>query len=313
MVPAQGIRLITIDSGSVKNQSPLTIIKTLFKLFFGVFKAMKIIRQEKAAAVIGVGGYVSVPVGFAAFLTGTPLYLQEQNVSVGIANRVLGRLAKKVFIGFDEAAQYFPKDRSLLTGNPIRKEFFDPKFASFNSKCDNILVFGGSQGSQALNEVFLSLLPELGNKFPNASIVHQTGEKDFERVKAAYQASFKGKYEVLPFITDMASVYTPASLVISRSGALTVSELIQVGRPAILVPLPRKGQNDQVDNALLLERSGVGRMVEQGQDFEKRFNETFFDVFTPEKLTEMFQNFSALRGGNALASIGLHMERELAS
>lgn len=313
IVPAEGIRLITIDSGAVKNQSALTIVRTLFKLFLGVFKAIKIIREEKAAAVIGVGGYVSVPVGFAAFLTRTPLYLQEQNASVGIANRVLGRLAKHVFLGFKQAEASFPKNRSLVTGNPIRKEFFDSKFSSYDPNSHSILVFGGSQGAKAINDAVIRLLPELSERFPRLSIVHQTGEKDAGRVQEAYRAHFTGTYQVLPFITDMASVYARASLVISRSGALTVSELIQVGRPSILIPLPRKGQNDQTDNASLMETHGVARVVPQGDGFEDRFHETFFEVFTPTQLALMVQNFSTLRGGNALASIGLHIEKDLST
>ncbi len=311
IVPPLGIRFLTIDSGAVKNQSPLTILKTIWKLFFGVFKAIRIIHQEKAAAVIGVGGYVSVPVGFAAFLTRTPLYLQEQNVSVGIANRVLGRLARKVFLGFEEGEQFFPRGRTLVTGNPIRKDFFDPKFETVPAACTGILVFGGSQGAKAINDAFIQLLPELSVKYPALSILHQTGEKDLARVKESYAKFFSGRYEVLPFITDMASAYASASLVVSRSGALTVSELIQVGRPALLVPFPRKGQNDQTANAYLLQKHGVGRVVEQGRDFEQRFRETFLEVFTPTTLSEMASHFSTLRGGNALASIGLHIEKEL--
>src|SRR5207244_607162 len=126
-----------------------------------------------------------------------------------------------------------------------------------------------------------------------------------------YEKKFHGKFEVLAFIRDMAGAYGKASLVVCRSGALTVSELIQVGRPAIFVPFPRRGQNDQTANAYLLEKNGMGRVVEQGDKFKERFWSAFQDIFKPDKLAEMSRNSSGLRQGQALVTIGDRIQRDL--
>jgi UDP-N-acetylglucosamine--N-acetylmuramyl-(pentapeptide) pyrophosphoryl-undecaprenol N-acetylglucosamine transferase len=127
VVPPKGFAFFTVKSGAVKNQSVLKILSTLFQLLQGFFWAFSFLRRERPAAVIGVGGYVSVPVVLAARFAGVPIYLQEQNASVGIANRTLGRLARKIFLGFGEAKDSFPAGRSVFTGNPIRRDFYDPK------------------------------------------------------------------------------------------------------------------------------------------------------------------------------------------
>jgi UDP-N-acetylglucosamine--N-acetylmuramyl-(pentapeptide) pyrophosphoryl-undecaprenol N-acetylglucosamine transferase len=308
LVPERGFPLITVRSGSVKNQSVLKIVKTLVTLVAGIFQCIGLIRREKPAAVIGVGGYVSVPACVAAFLLRVPVFLQEQNTSVGIANRFLGRLSRRIFLGFDQARSYFPADKCVFTGNPIRKDFYAPSLPSYNPEGKCIAVLGGSQGAQAINQMMVELLPLLG---PEVTIVHQTGQKDFESVNAAYAAKCRGKFEVKPFITDMPGTYARASMVVSRSGALTVSELIQMGRPAILVPYPRKGQNDQTTNAYMLEKQGCGRVVEQGESFADRFRKTFEETFRPAVLGKMASNYSQLKTSGALASIAAEVEQFL--
>ena len=267
--------------------------------------------REKPRAVLGVGGYVSVPICVAAYTLRIPVYLQEQNASVGIANRFLGKLAKRVFLGFEQAKVSFAAQKVIVTGNPIRKEFTRSDFPEYQPNSNTLFVFGGSQGAIAVNNVIIDCLSELYLNYPGLRIIHQTGEKECPRVKQAYAEKFQGPYEILPFINDMASIYAKASLVISRSGALTVSELIQVGRPAILIPFPRTGQNDQTDNARFLEQKGVGRMIEQGERFKERFWQVLVETFDPERLKLLAGNFSSLRGGSALVTIGDQIERDL--
>jgi UDP-N-acetylglucosamine--N-acetylmuramyl-(pentapeptide) pyrophosphoryl-undecaprenol N-acetylglucosamine transferase len=249
--------------------------------------------------------------GFAAFLRRVPLYLQEQNVSVGIANRTLGKLARRIFLGFGEAKNYFPAGKCIATGNPIRKEFLVSDFPTFDPNGSRLLVFGGSQGAKAVNDAIIEMLPDLYRRYPNLSILHQTGEKELTRVQTAYRDRFPGQHEVVPFIHDMAKAYAEASMVVSRSGALTISELVQVGRPALLVPFPRKGQNDQTANAQLLEGQGAAKTVEQGDQFQPRFEKAFHEMFSPPVLREMSARFSGLRVGNAIVTIGDQIETDL--
>jgi UDP-N-acetylglucosamine--N-acetylmuramyl-(pentapeptide) pyrophosphoryl-undecaprenol N-acetylglucosamine transferase len=198
-----------------------------------------------------------------------------------------------------------------VTGNPLRKEVAREDFPKHQPQAKSLLIMGGSQGAHAINQVVVEKLDEMKACFPDIKIVHQTGQKDLDSTRAAYQARFNGTAEVVPFISDMAGAYAKAAFVIARSGALTVSELISVGRPALLVPFPRKGQNDQVTNAYYLEKNGAARVVEQGEDFSKRFWETFVSVFEPSRLAEMGQNASRLRIGGALATIGDQIEAEI--
>lgn len=311
LVPERGIPFETVKSGGIKNKGLVASAKALSKVALSVFSSMSFLKKAKPVAVIGVGGYVSVPVSIAAFLMRIPLFLQEQNSSVGIANRVLGRLARKIFLGFEDAKNWLPPSKCVVTGNPLRKEFRMHHLTAPQWNPPTLLVFGGSQGAKSINDAVLKCVADLVERFPQLKIIHQTGEKDFAPVKEQYDRLFPGRAEVMPFIKDMLTMYEKASFVVSRSGALTVSELVQVARPALLVPFPRKGQNDQTTNAYLLQKHGVAVVVEQGENFDSRFKQKLLETFKVETIGEMAKHFSALRGGDALVSIGDHVEREL--
>ncbi|MBI1859599.1 MAG: UDP-N-acetylglucosamine--N-acetylmuramyl-(pentapeptide) pyrophosphoryl-undecaprenol N-acetylglucosamine transferase, partial [Deltaproteobacteria bacterium] len=302
-VPEKKIPFFTIQSGAVKNQGLVTLVKTLFKLIGGFFQSLSHLIHFRPDAVVGVGGYVSVPVCVAATTLRVPLYLQEQNVSVGIANRFLGRFAKRVFLGFEQARKSFPADVAVVTGNPIRREFFE-MCPSYDGSGGEILILGGSQGAMAINFGVTKSLSRLIQTRPGVHIVHQTGERDVTSVTEAYRSQLTaGQFEVVPFIRDIVACYQKASLVIARSGALTVSEILQVQRPAIFVPYPRRGQNDQTANAYYLQELGVALTVEQGDRFEARLWEAIERCLQPSQLTRMHENFSRLPLSNALATI----------
>ncbi|MEZ4752641.1 MAG: UDP-N-acetylglucosamine--N-acetylmuramyl-(pentapeptide) pyrophosphoryl-undecaprenol N-acetylglucosamine transferase [Bdellovibrionota bacterium] len=204
IVPSRGYDFVPMRSIQVKNKNPLGILLGIFTLGISCLKSATLLLRKRPKAVIGVGGYVSVPVGVASFITGIPLYLQEQNASVGIANRFLGKFAKRVFLGFEKAKSYFPKGKSLVSGNPVRKEIAQAPFqpASWSPPC--LFVFGGSQGARAINSAIVELLPKIYEKCPELKIIHQTGAADYERVRALYPLQYD-KVEVVPFIDDMAS------------------------------------------------------------------------------------------------------------
>lgn len=305
IAPQKGIPLKTFRTSGIKNQGILKIFKSFFLVGLATLRSMDMILRKRPRAVIGVGGYVSAPICFAAFLLRVPVYLQEQNVSVGIANRFLGKLCKNVFLGFDEGAQYFPKEKCIVTGNPLRPELASGKMGAYDPHGRRLLIMGGSQGARAINQAIVKMLPSLSA----SEIVHQTGVSDVESVKEEYRKSgFKGKWDVVPFIEKMDEAYAKASLVVCRSGALTVSELIATGRPSLLVPFPRKGQNDQTANAYFLEKRGLSKVVEQGDGFVDRFKRAFDEVFYPPRLAEMGAGFSQLHRADALASICDHIE-----
>ena len=311
LVPEKGFPFFCVKTGAVKNQKSFRIFLNLFRLVGGIFWAIGFLWKHRPRAVLGVGGYISVPTCVAAFVLRIRVYLQEQNVSVGIANRFLGKLATRVFIGFEQATSSFPEKKCMVTGNPLRREFYLPGFPELVPNSRDILIVGGSQGAHAINNLILTLLSKIEAEYPNTKIVHQTGQADFDHVRGAYAKTYRGPFEVLPFITDMLDAYAKATLVISRSGALASSELLAVKRPSILIPYPRRGQNDQTANARFLEKKGVAVVVEQGKDFESRFWGSFTATFTPETLAKMGQSFSGLRVQNALVSIGDQIAKDL--
>jgi UDP-N-acetylglucosamine--N-acetylmuramyl-(pentapeptide) pyrophosphoryl-undecaprenol N-acetylglucosamine transferase len=310
LAPQKGVRFVPIKTGPVKNQKFSRLVKTFFQLIGAVIWAWRLLRREKVAAVVGVGGYISVPVCVAGFLLRKPVFLQEQNVSVGIANRFLGRMSKRVFLGFDQAKRYFSPAKSVTTGNPIRKEFFASSDKIYDPNGKTLVILGGSQGARAINQVISQNLQRLPQDW---HIIHQTGVTDYESVKAAYEMKYPGRAEVSAFIEDMVGTMAKATFVVSRSGAITVSELVQMGKPCLLVPFPRQGQNDQTDNARWLEDAGGAVMVEQGEGFSERFWAAWGRTVSPAKLTSMAQGVSALRRPPAIATICDRIEADLRS
>jgi UDP-N-acetylglucosamine--N-acetylmuramyl-(pentapeptide) pyrophosphoryl-undecaprenol N-acetylglucosamine transferase len=308
LAPQKGVRFLPIKTGPVKNQKITRLIKTFFQLVRAIFWAVRLLRREKVVAVVGVGGYISVPVCVAGFLLRRPVFLQEQNVSVGIANRFLGRMSRRVFLGFAEAKRYFKESKCVPTGNPIRKEFFETNPGPYNPEGKTLVVLGGSQGARSINTVIAQNLERLPQDW---HIIHQTGVSDYESVKAAYAMKYPGKAEVSPFIEDMVGTMAKATFVVSRSGAITVSELVQMGKPSLLVPFPRQGQNDQTDNARWLEGAGGAVTVEQGEGFTERFWAAWGRTVQPKKLASMAEGVSALRRPPAIATICDRIEEEL--
>lgn len=301
LAPEKGIPFFVVKSAAIKNQGFFKILVSLWRLAWGFLWALFFLLRHRPKAVVGVGGYVSVPIVTAAFVLRRPIYIQEQNVSVGIANRLLGKLATKVMLGFPQAASYFPNGVCLETGNPIRRDF--ARVPPYRAECTHLLVMGGSQGARAINQAIVRELPWLKENFPHLRIRHQTGRLDLENVRQGYKEAGV-EADVVAFIDDMVAAYSQANLIVCRSGALTVSELIAVGRPSILVPYPRKGQNDQTANAGFLQAAGAGLVVEEGEAFQARIHGALETALSAQTLDKMNKSYSALQKPNALVTIG---------
>ncbi len=306
LAPQKSVRFLPIRTGPLKNQSLLRRIKTVFQLLGAIAWSLRLLRRDKVEAVVGVGGYISAPMCVAGFLLRLPVFLQEQNVSVGIANRLLGKMSRRIFLGFPEAAAYFDARKCVPTGNPIRKEFFEP-LPPYDPEGKTLVILGGSQGARSINQMITA---NLGKLPQDLHIIHQTGISDVESVRTAYRG-YPGKVEVTAFIEDMVGTMSRATVVVSRSGAITVSELVQVGRPCILIPFPRQGQNDQTDNAQWLAKHGTAVIVEQGDGFAERFLSAWNQIYRKDALSLMAQGFSGLRRPPAIATIGDRIEEEL--
>ena len=243
------------------------VLHALVSLPVGLWQSMRILRAQRADVVIGIGGYASPAVVVAAFLLGIPRVLLEPNAYPGMANRVLGPLASRVFLAFESAAGAFALSNVRVVGSPIRREFLEPWGDAFGNGGDRppvLLIFGGSQGARAINQAMIEAVPHLMELRDRVEIIHQTGETDRARVDAAYQgAGFRA--QVVPFLFDMPQRLRSATLVVARAGAMTLAELTVSGKAAILIPLPHAIHDHQTRNARVLESVGAALVVPQAE------------------------------------------------
>lgn len=259
LLPELGWRLRTIDMSGWAGLGLVAKVKVLGRLVRSVFASRSILREFKPDVVVGVGGYASVPVLLAAKTLGIPYVVHEQNAWPGLANRLLGRWARRVCLSFVEADRAFHSSATVLTGNPVRRGMENCPGLTDNGPC--LLIFGGSQGARAINRAMVDALPQLSSWQGSLKIVHQTGERDHAEIEQAYRSAGWPDAEVVPFINDMASAYTQATLIVCRAGATTLAELTVCGRPAILIPFPHSAGGHQVVNAQAMASKGAALMM----------------------------------------------------
>ncbi|HYV46257.1 MAG TPA: undecaprenyldiphospho-muramoylpentapeptide beta-N-acetylglucosaminyltransferase [Myxococcaceae bacterium] len=265
VVPAAGYTLEIIPARGLKGMGLLRLLQGLFTLPAALFASWRILRKYRPDVVVGVGGYASFPVVLCAWLQRVPTAVQEQNALPGLTNRILGRIARVVFISFEEARRWFPAGKSNLIGNPIRAKLTDNFLRSRAEHAKfTVLVFGGSLGAKRVNALMLEALDQLGDLKEGMRFVHQTGKADLESVKQGYAArGFDA--EVVEFIDDMSSAYATADLVVCRAGATTVAELTVCKKAAILIPYPYATDNHQEVNARSLVDAGAALMFRESE------------------------------------------------
>jgi UDP-N-acetylglucosamine--N-acetylmuramyl-(pentapeptide) pyrophosphoryl-undecaprenol N-acetylglucosamine transferase len=253
-----------IPAAGVRGKGTLGQLKGLITLLFGYAESRKVLKDFRPDLVLGVGGYASAPLVLAARGMQIPRFIHEQNAIPGSTNRMLSHVADVVFISLESSARFFPKDRTLLTGNPLRRAILEQvgqaagEVAAPESK--RLLVFGGSAGAHSINEAVLAAVPLLAAQFPTLSITHQTGEKDLEAMRAGYAgAGFAAT--VVPFIDNMAAAYHAADLIICRAGATTIAEVTACGKPCLFIPYPHAVDDHQRRNAEALLGAGAAIML----------------------------------------------------
>jgi UDP-N-acetylglucosamine--N-acetylmuramyl-(pentapeptide) pyrophosphoryl-undecaprenol N-acetylglucosamine transferase len=261
LVPARGFALETIAFGGVRGKGRMTLLLPL-RLLRAFWQALQVVRRVKPDVLVGLGGYITFPGGMMGVLAGKPLVLHEQNSVAGMANKVLSRVADRVFTAFPKV---FAKGECV--GNPLRSEFLnqpDPqtRFAGRSGPL-RLLVVGGSLGARALNSVVpkaLALIPQAQRPV----VIHQSGEKQIDELRANYAAA-QVTAELTPFITDTAAAFAAADLVLCRAGASTVTELAAVGAAAVFVPFPSAVDDHQTFNARFLVDQGAGWLMPQSE------------------------------------------------
>ena len=286
MVPAAGFPLEFIEIGGLKSVGVLRTIRTLAQLPVSVVKVVRMLNEYRAAAVFSLGGYAAGPVVLATLRKRLPLVVMEPNAMPGLTNRQAGRFVSRALLSFQEAAPFFPKGKSEITGLPVREEFFAIQPKPRESRM-TILITGGSQGSRTLNQAAAGswrYFKEAG--FP-VRFIHQTGTMAHEALaKKFVESGIEG--EILPFIDDMPGAFRRADLVICRAGAGAVAELAAAGKPSILVPLPHAADQHQLRNAEAFDKAGAARLILDAEmDGGRLFEEAEKLSTQPESLKRM--------------------------
>jgi UDP-N-acetylglucosamine--N-acetylmuramyl-(pentapeptide) pyrophosphoryl-undecaprenol N-acetylglucosamine transferase len=265
VIPREGFPLDIIRSSGLKGKSLTDRARGAWLVPLGVADAWRLISSRQPDLVMGVGGYSSGPVVLAAALRGIPTMLLEQNAVPGLTNRLLARVVRAAAVTFASTAKFFgPK--AFVSGNPVRPEFLasggQAGDADDAATVTRVLVFGGSQGAHAINMAMVEAAPQLASSGPRLRIVHQTGDRDAEMVRAGYARSGLAA-DVEPFLYDMGRQLERADVVVCRAGATTLAEITAAGKASILIPLPTATDDHQRRNAEALAAAGGAEVLLQ--------------------------------------------------
>ncbi len=285
-----GFASSSIYSHGLKGKNIRELVKALAILPVSFIQAVVRIRSFKPDVALGVGGYVTGPVMLAAKFLGVPTIVHEQNSVPGMANRKLGAIVNRVCVSLPGSEQFFPANKTVMTGNPVRQNILGLSRKPVDRNCNvkTLLVLGGSQGANALNSVVTeAFCNDESGKLSALSVIHQTGRKDVDWVREKYrEAGIDARVE--PFFQDMESVYENADVLISRAGATTLTELAVLGKPAILVPYPFAADNHQKKNADHYVQGGGALQIAQNELDSKLLTTMIGDLLDePERLRSM--------------------------
>jgi UDP-N-acetylglucosamine--N-acetylmuramyl-(pentapeptide) pyrophosphoryl-undecaprenol N-acetylglucosamine transferase len=305
MLPKLGYPLALISASGMKGQGTAGKFMSAGRMLYGYAQSRKILKEFRPDLVLGVGGYASAPLVLAARGMGIRRFIHEQNAAPGLANKLLGRFVDGIFISMPESASFFPKEITLMTGNPIRREIlwgFQERVRSVGDTF-SVLVFGGSAGAHRINTALIEALPHLESVKSRLRITHQTGEKDVERVREGYRAlGFQA--QVSSFIDNMSAAYGAADLVICRAGATTIAEVTACGKGCIFIPFPFAADDHQRKNAESLLKRDAGFMIlEEDLDGEVLAREMLSLMEHPERLAQMEKNARRLAQLDAAQAI----------
>ena len=268
-VPQAGYNIVGLPVRGFNRAQPWKNVSVLMDLFKSLKQVKRIIRDFRPDVGVGVGGYASGAAMWQASKMGIPILLQEQNGFAGVTNKILKDKAAKICVAYEGMERFFPADKIILTGNPVRQNLLNGERRKAKGE-RNLLIIGGSLGARTINEAILAGLPELQKA--GIHVVWQTGKYYYENIKSSIsnlQSPIEEWLEVQPFLSDMPDRYANADLVISRAGASSISELCLLGKPAILVPSPNVAEDHQTHNAMALVRKDAAVLVKDIEAAEK--------------------------------------------
>jgi UDP-N-acetylglucosamine--N-acetylmuramyl-(pentapeptide) pyrophosphoryl-undecaprenol N-acetylglucosamine transferase len=260
LVPAAGFPLELIEIGGLKRVGLAQTVRTLRQMPLSLTKVLALFDRYRPSAIFSMGGYVAGPVVLAAWWRRLPIVVMEPNAMPGLTNRQMGRFVSRALLSFSEAAAYFPRGKTEITGLPVRREFFsiEPKF---RGDVVTILITGGSRGSRTLNDTTRDAWSFFRHSPFAVRLLHQTGAEAYDRIAKEFGTA-RVDGEVMPFIADMPGAFAQADLIVCRAGAGAVAELAAAGKPSILVPFPFAADQHQLKNARAFVRAGAAVLVE---------------------------------------------------
>lgn len=274
LVPRAGYELKTIDAYGISREINIKNVKRLAKTIHSITEAKSILKEFKPDLVIGTGGYICISVCMAAKKLKIPYIIHESNVLPGVATKMLSKRAEKILVGFKEAKDRLPKAKEIVcTGTPTKVKKMDFSQAEINNKKQElgfskekplVLVFGGSQGAQSINKSMTDIIKNKLNE--NYQIIWAAGPEQYEKVKEDLQKENMdidkiNGIKIMPYIYNMEEIMNIADLIVSRSGAMTVTEIENVGKPAIFIPFPFAAENHQEYNARVLEKNKAAEVI----------------------------------------------------
>ena len=266
-VPQAGYKIVGLPVRGFNRAQPWKNVSVMIDLVKSLRQVKKIIRDFRPDVGVGVGGYASGAAMWQAAQMGIPILLQEQNGFAGVTNKLLKDKAAKICVAYEGMERFFPKDKIILTGNPVRQNLTSG-IKNEKLKIKNLLIIGGSLGARTINEAIQAALLQLAKS--DIHVVWQTGKTYYEKCKAAWEAAGSpANIECLDFLSDMPDRYANANLVISRAGASSISELCLLGKPAILVPSPNVAEDHQTHNAMALVNKDAAVLVRDVEAADK--------------------------------------------
>ena len=311
LVPAAGLALETIRSAGLKGMGPLRLVRNVLSLAPAFWDSAAILRRHRVAAAFGIGGYAAGPVMLLAAMKGVPSVIFEPNAQPGFSNRLLAMLATRMATGYPSVADSWGP-RACFTGCPVRPEFFAcaPRRPVAPYR---VLITGGSQGSRAINRAVLSALDLFTAQQAPISLVHQTGERDYNEVCSAY-ARRDLRAEVAPFFADMSERFAQADLIVCRAGAITVAEVAAAGRAALFIPFGAATDRHQLRNAQEMVRAGAARLIPEPELTGERLAQEVLDLIRqPQQIVELGARARQLARPHAARDIAAMIDEVIAS
>ena len=316
-IPALGYDIVGLPIAGLQRRLDLKNLLVPFKVVRSVGRAKSIIRDFSADIVVGFGGYASSPVLWAAQRMGVPTVIQEQNSYAGVTNKILSRKARRICVAYDGMERFFRADRIIMTGNPLRGSFAAKQAKSaaaleyygFSADKPTLLVVGGSLGTRTLNEMMKRWILSLEGEAP-VQVIWQTGKFYEKEMQAFLQEHPTKNIWQGAFIERMDFAYEVADLVVSRSGACTVSELCLVGKPTLFVPSPNVAEDHQTKNAMALVEKDAAEMVRDAEAVAKGMQRALELLSDKERLQQLSVNIKKLGIADAAERVAKQIEKE---